>query len=115
MSENSVSPTRALPVYLVEDDEVVLRACEQAIKLADIPVRSFRNAEQALAALSDEPPCIIVSDVRMPGLSGLELLERMRTLDRDVPVILITGHGDVSMAVQAMRAHAYDFIEKPFN
>ena len=49
MSENSVSPTRALPVYLVEDDEVVLRACEQAIKLADIPVRSFHNAEQALA------------------------------------------------------------------
>ncbi len=115
MSENAVSPTRALPVYLVEDDEVVLRACEQAIKLADIPVRSFHNAEQALAALSDDPPCIIVSDVRMPGLSGLELLERMRTLDRDVPVILITGHGDVSMAVQAMRAHAYDFIEKPFN
>lgn len=115
MSENPVSAARTLPVYLVEDDDIVLRACEQAIKLADIPVRSFRNAEQALAALSDDPPGIIVSDVRMPGMSGLELLERMRTLDRDVPVILITGHGDVSMAVQAMRAQAYDFIEKPFN
>lgn len=106
---------RIQTVYLVEDDEAVLRACEQAMKLADITVRSFRNAEQALAALVDEPPAVIVSDVRMPGMSGLELLAEMQKLDREVPVILITGHGDVSMAVQAMRSHAYDFIEKPFN
>ncbi len=103
------------PVYLVEDDEAVLRACSQALKLAGIAVRTFRSAEQALAALGDEPPLAVVSDVRMSGLSGLELLDRMQKHDRDVPVILITGHGDVSMAVQAMRAQAYDFIEKPFN
>ncbi|GHU28272.1 sigma-54-dependent Fis family transcriptional regulator [Betaproteobacteria bacterium] len=103
------------PVYLIEDDEAVTRACAQTLKLAAISVRTFRCAEQAVAALDEEPPSVIVSDVRMPGMSGLELLDLMWQRDRDVPVILITGHGDVSMAVQAMRAHAYDFIEKPFN
>jgi two-component system C4-dicarboxylate transport response regulator DctD len=103
------------PVYLVEDDEVVMRACAQALRLADIDVRAFRSAEQALAALDEEPPAAVVSDVRMPGMSGLDLLGAIWRRDREIPVILITGHGDVSMAVEAMRAHAYDFIEKPFN
>ncbi len=115
MSEKVREHAHALPVYLVEDDEAVLRACAQAMRLADIAVRSFRNAELALAAWADEPPAVIVSDVRMPGMSGIDLLAEMQKLDRDIPVILITGHGDVSMAVQAMRAHAYDFIEKPFS
>lgn len=108
----------ALPVYLIDDDEAVLRACEQTLKLADIGVRTFRSAEQALAALADEYnelPAVIVSDIRMAGMSGLQLLDEMQKRDRDVPVILITGHGDVTTAVQAMRANAYDFIEKPFN
>ena len=103
------------PVYLIEDDESVLRACAQALKLADLTVRTFGCAEKALAALEDDPPAVVVSDVRMSGMSGLELLGVMWQRDREVPVILITGHGDVSMAVQAMRAHAYDFIEKPFS
>jgi two-component system C4-dicarboxylate transport response regulator DctD len=107
--------TRARPAYLVEDDEAVRRACAQTLKLADIDVRVFRGAEQALVAFDDEPPSAIVSDVRMPGMSGLDLLDAVWQRDREIPVILITGHGDVSMAVQAMRAHAYDFIEKPFN
>ena len=112
MTDNACN---SFPVYLVEDDEAVLRACAQAMKLADISVRTFENAEQALSALSDDPPAVIVSDVRMPGMSGLDLLAEMQRRDRELPVILITGHGDVSMAVQAMRANAYDFIEKPFN
>ena len=111
----TVSDVPEWPVYLIEDDEAVTRACAQTLKLADIDTRTFRCAEQAVAALDEEPPSVIVSDVRMPGMSGLELLDLMWQRDRDVPVILITGHGDVSMAVQAMRAHAYDFIEKPFN
>jgi two-component system C4-dicarboxylate transport response regulator DctD len=106
---------RARPVYLVEDDEAVQRACAQALKLDDIDVRVFHGAGQALMAIDDEPPSAIVSDVRMPGMSGLDLLGAVWQHDREIPVILITGHGDVSMAVQAMRAHAYDFIEKPFN
>ena len=105
----------ARPVYLIEDDEAVMRACAQAFKLSDIDVRCFACAEQALAAFDEEPPSAVVSDVRMPGMSGLELLDAVCQREREVPVILITGHGDISMAVQAMRAHAYDFIEKPFN
>lgn len=78
-------------------------------------MRTFGSAEKALVAFDEDPPSAVVSDVRLPGMSGLELLDVVWQRDCDVPVILITGHGDVSMAVQAMRAHAYDFIEKPFS
>ncbi len=115
MSLDDTGAQTARPVYLIEDDETVLRACAQALKLAELEVRTFAGAEQALAACGEDPPAVVVSDVRMAGMSGLELLEVMWQRDREVPVILITGHGDVSMAVQAMRAHAYDFIEKPFS
>ena len=115
MSNASERQTGDLLVYLIEDDEAVLRACAQTMKLADIEVRCFGAAESALAALHDDPPAVIVSDVRLPGMSGLELLDEIGRRDRELPVILITGHGDVTMAVQAMRANAYDFIEKPFN
>lgn len=104
-----------LLIYLIEDDEDVRRGCEQTIQLANLPVRVFISAEAALAAMEDLPPAVVVSDVRLPGMSGLELLDEMQKYDRDIPVILITGHGDVSMAVQAMRDNAYDFIEKPFH
>ena len=114
-SDDAGALAARLPVYLVEDNESVMRACAQALKLADLEVRTFCSAEQALAALDGDRPSVVVSDVRMAGMSGLELLDVMRQRDRDVPVILVTGHGDVSMAVQAMRAHAYDFIEKPFS
>ncbi len=104
-----------LLIYLIEDDEDVRCGCEQAIQLANLSVRSFTNAESALVAMKDFPPAVVVSDVKLPGLSGLELLDEMQKHDRDIPLILITGHGDVSMAVQAMRDNAYDFIEKPFH
>ena len=115
MSSANEGQTSDLLVYLIEDDEAVLRACAQTMKLADHEVRCFSTAENALAALPDDPPAVIVSDVRLPGMSGLELLDEVGRRDRELPVILITGHGDVTMAVQAMRANAYDFIEKPFN
>ncbi len=115
MSVDDTGAQTARPVYLIEDDESVLRACAQALKLAELDVRTFACAEKALVACEEDPPAVVVSDVRMAGMSGLELLDVMWQRDRDVPVILITGHGDVSMAVQAMRAHAYDFIEKPFS
>lgn len=101
--------------YLIDDDEMVVRACTQSLKIAGIPTQAFGSAEQALAAFEVSPPAVVISDVRLPGMSGLTLLEELYRLDKDIPVILITGHGDISMAVEAMRAHAYDFIEKPFN
>lgn len=102
------------PVFLVEDDAAVRKGCEQALSIADIPVRAFADAEKLLAALATATPALVVSDVRLPGRDGLALLRELRQHDRELPVLLMTGHGDVAMAVEAMREGAYDFIEKPF-
>ncbi|MCB4359309.1 sigma-54-dependent transcriptional regulator [Quatrionicoccus australiensis] len=102
------------PVFLVEDDAAVRKGCEQALSIADIPVRAFADAEKLLAALATATPALVVSDVRLPGRDGLTLLRELRQHDRELPVLLMTGHGDVAMAVEAMREGAYDFIEKPF-
>lgn len=105
-------------VFLIDDEPVVRRGSEQALRLADITVRSFGDAEAALAALADPgtaPPCAFVCDIRLPGIDGMTLLKTLQVRDAELPVILITGHGDVSLAVQAMRAGAYDFLEKPFS
>lgn len=110
-----LSPIDHAPVFLIEDDDVVRLGCEQALSLADVPVQSFADAESALAALATQPPAVVVTDVRLPGRDGLAVLREMLQHDRQLPVILITGHGDVTMAVAAMRAGAYDFMEKPFH
>ncbi len=105
-------------VFLIDDEPVVRRGSEHALRLADITVRSFGDAEAALAALADPgtaPPCAFVCDIRLPGIDGMTLLKTLQVRDAELPVILITGHGDVSLAVQAMRAGAYDFLEKPFS
>jgi len=107
-------PPAALPVFLVEDDSAVRKGCEQALAIADIPVRGFPDAEAMLAALATTRPTLVISDIRLPGRDGLALLRELRQFDRDLPVVLITGHGDVAMAVEAMRDGAHDFIEKPF-
>ncbi|EGH47142.1 helix-turn-helix, Fis-type, partial [Pseudomonas syringae pv. pisi str. 1704B] len=78
-------------------------------------VQVFARAEECLAHLPEHFPGVVLTDVRMPGMSGLELLTRLQGADRDLPVILLTGHGDVPMAVEAMREGAYDFLEKPFS
>jgi two-component system C4-dicarboxylate transport response regulator DctD len=101
-------------ILLVEDDAIVRRGNEQALSLAGMKVAAFGDAESALAALALEQPWAVVSDIKLPGKSGMELLRELRQRDRELPVILVTGHGDVAMAVQAMREGAYDFIEKPF-
>lgn len=103
-----------LTVFLVEDDAAVRKGCEQALSLADIPVRGFADGEAMLAALAAGQPALVVTDVRLPGKDGLDLLRELRQHDRELPVLLMTGHGDVAMAVEAMRLGAYDFIEKPF-
>ncbi|WAJ37593.1 sigma-54 dependent transcriptional regulator [Pseudomonas sp. GOM7] len=100
---------------IVVDDEVAIReAVQQWLELSGFTVRTCASAAEALAAVDRDYPGIVVSDVRMPGSDGLQLLDKLLQLDHDLPVILITGHGDVPMAVQALRNGAYDFIEKPF-
>ncbi|MGI4857633.1 MAG: sigma-54-dependent transcriptional regulator [Janthinobacterium lividum] len=104
-----------LSVVLIEDDPAVRLGAAQALRLEGMHVVEFDEAESALAWLPDDFPGIVVTDVRLPGIDGLALLRRvMRTAPR-VPMILISGHADVSMAVDAMRLGAYDFIEKPFS
>lgn len=86
----------------------------QTLELDGLPVTSFSRAEQALAALNEDFDGVVITDVRMPGMTGLEFFDHVRKIDADLPVILITGHGDVPMAVDALHNGAYDFIAKPF-
>lgn len=103
------------PDVIVVDDEPHLRtAITQAIELAGLTVEAFPGAEAALPLLSRSFAGVLVSDVRMPGIDGLTLLGHALAIDRELPVILITGHGDVPMAVDAMARGAFTFIEKPF-
>jgi two-component system C4-dicarboxylate transport response regulator DctD len=102
-------------VLLVEDEASVRLATTQTLKLARLAVDAVATVEEALDLLTPDFDGIVVTDVRLPGRSGLELLQHAVQLDRELPVILVTGHGDVAMAVQAMRDGAYDFVEKPFS
>ncbi|MBU9699111.1 sigma-54 dependent transcriptional regulator [Rhodobacteraceae bacterium HSP-20] len=102
-------------ILLIDDDEAMRRSTEQALELAGYDVHSFATAEEALTTAGPSLNGVIVTDIRMPGMDGMTLLERIRDLDPDLPVILVTGHADVSLAVTAMRRGAYDFIEKPFS
>jgi len=104
----------SLTVVVIEDDPAVRKGAEQALRLANLDVKAFGDAEQALAILRANFPGVVISDVRLPGMGGMTALKEIVALDPELPVILITGHGDVSMAVEAMRSGAYDFIEKPF-
>lgn len=104
-----------LIVLIVEDDPHVLLGCQQALALEDIPSQGVASAEAALACIGDDFAGIVVSDIRLPGMDGLELLSQLKARDPSLPVVLITGHGDISMAVGAMRSGAYDFMEKPFS
>ncbi|CAN7394714.1 sigma-54 dependent transcriptional regulator [Aquipseudomonas alcaligenes] len=89
--------------------------CQQALALEDIPSIGVASAEEALKQIGTDFAGIVISDIRLPGIDGLELLARLKARDRSLPVVLITGHGDISMAVGAMRDGAYDFMEKPFS
>lgn len=103
-----------LEAVLIEDEQAVREAISQTLELGGFTVHACGSVEQAQPWLNPGFAGVIVTDVRLPGRSGLELLTQVVTLDPDLPVIVVTGHGDVSMAVDAMRAGAYDFIEKPF-
>jgi two-component system C4-dicarboxylate transport response regulator DctD len=101
-------------ILFVDDDEVVREALHQWLTLADYAVSTFEAPEEALAEIDARFPGILVTDLRMPRMDGLQVLEQALRRDPDLPVLLVTGHGDVPMAVEAMRRGAYDFIEKPF-
>ncbi|PZP36815.1 MAG: Fis family transcriptional regulator [Roseateles depolymerans] len=106
--------TREVDVLLVEDDELVRLAASQSLRLAGLGVHGLESAEAARDWLAPGFGGVLVCDVRLPGESGLQLLRALQGQDPELPVILVTGHGDIGMAVEAMRDGAWDFIEKPF-
>ncbi|MDD1012363.1 sigma-54-dependent transcriptional regulator [Pseudomonas rubra] len=101
-------------VILVDDDPHLRQALSQTLDLAGLKVLTFSDAQGLAERVERDWPGVVVSDIRMPGIDGLELLQHLRGQDPELPVLLITGHGDVPLAVQAMRNGAYDFLEKPF-
>ena len=101
-------------VHLVDDDDDLRDALAQGLELEGLPVRVHCDGASLLSQIRHDAYAVAVSDIRMPGIDGLDLLRQALAIDPTLPVILITGHGDVQMAVDAMRIGAYDFIEKPF-
>lgn len=118
MDKNAVSSDAALPatpnVFLVDDDPSVRRALARLIKSAGHQVQTFASAQEFLGtrAGGEEAACLVL-DVRMPGLTGIELQRQLQTLNRNVPIVFMTGHGNIPMSVQAMKAGAVDFLPKP--
>jgi two-component system C4-dicarboxylate transport response regulator DctD len=106
-------PDRAQVVF-IDDEQHIRTANRQTLELAGLRVECLERAELALPMLSRDWPGVVVCDIRLPEMDGLGFLARALEIDRDLPVILITGHGDISMAVNAMRDGAYDFVEKPY-
>ena len=103
-----------IQVVLIDDDPHLRQALSQTLDLAGLKVLALADAQGLSARIERDWPGVVVSDIRMPGIDGLQLLEQLHARDSELPVLLITGHGDVPLAVQAMRAGAYDFLEKPF-
>ena len=101
-------------VLLIDDDAHLRQALAQTLDLAGLRVEALADAHGVAERIGPDWPGVVVSDIRMPGIDGLKLLEQLHQQDSELPVLLITGHGDVPLAVQAMRAGAYDFLEKPF-
>jgi two-component system C4-dicarboxylate transport response regulator DctD len=101
-------------VLFIDDEKHIRQANRQTLELADLEVICEDCAEKGIEILTREWPGIVVCDIRLPKMDGLQFLLEVQKIDRDLPVILITGHGDISTAVKAMRDGAYDFIEKPY-
>jgi two-component system response regulator FixJ len=102
-------------VHVIDDDEAVRDSLTFLLNTARLAVRAYDSATTFLSALPNAEPGCIITDVRMPEMSGVDLLRRLKELNVPMPVIVITGHGDIQLAVEAMKIGAIDFIEKPFD
>ncbi len=105
----------ASTVYIVDDDEAVRDSLRWLLEANDYNVECFSGGEQFLEAYNPDRVAVLIADVRMPGMSGLELQEELIKRKAPIPIVFITGHGDVPMAVSTMKKGAVDFLEKPFN
>ena len=102
-------------IHVIDDDEAIRESLAFLLQTARMAVKTYASAAAFLEQLPHAGPACIITDVRMPGMSGIELLRRLQELKIGVPVIVVTGHGDVPLAVEAMRIGAADFLEKPFD
>jgi FixJ family two-component response regulator len=108
-------PPTASTVYIVDDDEAVRDSLRWLLEANTYRVKAFASAEAFLSEYREDNPGVLIVDVRMPGMSGLQLQEELLARNSHMPVVFITGHGDVPMAVNTMKKGAVDFLEKPFN
>ncbi len=106
---------QAIKIAIVDDEQDMRQSISQWLTLSGFDTEAYASAEDALKVLGPDWPGVVVSDIKMPGMDGMSFLKRVMSLDSGLPVIMITGHGDVPMAVEAMRVGAYNFLEKPFN
>ncbi|MEP2530486.1 sigma-54 dependent transcriptional regulator [Shimia sp.] len=106
---------QGMKIAIVDDEQDMRQSISQWLALSGYDTETFASAEDALKALGSDYPGIVISDIKMPGMDGMQFLKKLMGADSALPVIMITGHGDVPMAVEAMRVGAYDFLEKPFN
>ncbi|MBR0551002.1 response regulator transcription factor [Stakelama marina] len=102
-------------IYVIDDEAEICRSTSLLLSAEELPAKCFSSAEQFLAEIDELARGIILSDVRMGGMTGIELIERLRQARRTDPVIIITAHADVELAVQALKAGAVDLVEKPFS
>lgn len=114
MTESEAS-AGAIEIIFVDDDPDLRDANAQALRLAGFQAVPLASGQAALERIGPDHPAVVVTDVRMPGMDGIELFRRLRALDRDIPVVVISGHADIEMAVSAMSEGAYDFIAKPYS
>ena len=108
-------PKGAGRIAIIDDEQDMRQSISQWLSLSGYETETYASAEEALGKIGADYPGIVISDVRMPGMDGMTFLRKLMNIDPGLPVIMITGHGDVAMAVEAMRIGAYDFMEKPFN
>ncbi len=106
---------KAMKIAIVDDEKDMRQSISQWLALSGYDTETFASAEEALGTLGADYPGIVISDIKMPSMDGIQLLRKLMGSDSALPVIMITGHGDVPMAVEAMRIGAFDFLEKPFN
>ncbi|MFG5382107.1 MULTISPECIES: sigma-54-dependent transcriptional regulator [unclassified Yoonia] len=107
--------SKAMKIAIVDDEKDMRQSISQWLALSGFDTETFASAEDALKGLGSDYPGVVVSDIKMPGMDGMQFLKKLKGVDSSLPVIMITGHGDVPMAVEAMRVGAFDFLEKPFN
>jgi two-component system, LuxR family, response regulator FixJ len=108
-------PSETATVHIVDDDDALRESLAFLLGTARINVATHASASAFMEAIPGAKLSCVITDVRMPGMSGIDLLKRLREMKIEVPVIVITGHGDVPLAVEAMKVGAIDFLEKPFD